>query len=191
MLLVFKVFGHDSLAPCLKGQNPPNPTPHLRKIQHLLSPQRPSQHTPLPVGQPLLQHLIPTQLVAPDGKQHVSPEGMIIEVAVQGDEAKWIKPTIAPAIALRSSGVKGRSTNCPCPGMTELPLPMRSYPAVTAKPSSIEASLTVILLYMICSISLTYYNAIAYAYMTSDAIVKNIDVSIKGIDTSVRAPLKK
>ena len=64
--------------------------------------------------------------------------------------------------------------------MTKLPLPVRSYPAVTAKSSSIEPSLTLILLYMICSISLTYYNAIAYAYTTSDAIVKNIDVSIKG-----------
>ncbi len=57
------------------------------------------------------------------------PAGVVIEVDVQGGVAKWSECTIKhPAIALRSSGVKRRSTTRPCPGMTASPLPVWLQP---------------------------------------------------------------
>ena len=36
------------------------------------------------VGEPLLEHLVPTEPVAPDGGGDVAPEGLPVEIGVEG-----------------------------------------------------------------------------------------------------------
>ena len=40
------------------------------------------------IGQPLLEHLVPTELVAPDGGGDVTPEGLVVDVDIEGSVTK-------------------------------------------------------------------------------------------------------
>ena len=102
----------------------------IREVQHFVRSQRPLEDIMLAVGEPLLEHLVASELVAPHGGRNVAPASPVVQVDVERGIAKRVDGSPSAA---RSSAVYGRGTTRPRPGMTVSPCPKLPQPAVSAK----------------------------------------------------------
>ena len=71
---------------------------------HLLGVERAGEDVALAVGEPLLEHLVAAELVAPDGGGDVAPVGAVVEVDVERGVAD----------AVRSAWALARPKTRPC-----------------------------------------------------------------------------
>ena len=52
-------------------------------MQDLVRRQQPVEDSALPVGEPLPEDLVATELVAPDSGRNIAPVGMVVQVDVE------------------------------------------------------------------------------------------------------------
>lgn len=71
----------------LQQQKRGNAAHDVRELPGFVFRDIASEHLPLAVAEPFLQHLVSANRVFPDGLRHVAPEGFVIEVNVEGVRA--------------------------------------------------------------------------------------------------------
>ena len=105
---------------CIYHNHPPDPSRGICEILDFLGLERPFEDGKLAVGEPFLEDLIAAELTGPDGGRYVAPEGIAIQVDIEGGLTEGGNGVAQGGALIR---LIGALDDRPWPGITAPPDP--------------------------------------------------------------------